>query len=216
MSDSKAAIWKWLNREGSSQQKVLECPFNPSQLSYGKSASYERDNLFQKDEPKESFKGGDAASLSLELFFDTTQETIVAKKNVHTTFVEKLIALEKYDSNQGGPPYCQFEWGVFKLGPLIVKSVNATYTLFLSNGTPVRARVTLGMESVAKELTAQNPTSGSDPRRTWVVVEGETLDWIAYQEYGSAAHWRHIAETNDLLNPRDLRPGQILKLVPLP
>jgi nucleoid-associated protein YgaU len=50
----------------------------------------------------------------------------------------------------------------------------------------------------------------------WVVVEGQTLDWIAYQEYGSAAHWRHIADTNDLDDPRQLRSGQILNLVPLP
>jgi nucleoid-associated protein YgaU len=49
-----------------------------------------------------------------------------------------------------------------------------------------------------------------------VVREGERLDWIAYQEYGRAAYWRHIAETNDLADPTDIRPGQILQLVPLP
>ncbi len=49
-----------------------------------------------------------------------------------------------------------------------------------------------------------------------MVHEGQTLDWIAYQEYGDPAYWRHIAETNDLANPKDLRPGQVLKLTPLP
>jgi nucleoid-associated protein YgaU len=48
------------------------------------------------------------------------------------------------------------------------------------------------------------------------VVEGQTLDWIAYQEYGSPAAWRHIAETNSLDDPMNLTPGQILKLTPLP
>jgi nucleoid-associated protein YgaU len=42
------------------------------------------------------------------------------------------------------------------------------------------------------------------------------LDWIAYQEYGAPAYWRHIAETNNLDDPKALYPGQILKLVPLP
>jgi nucleoid-associated protein YgaU len=48
------------------------------------------------------------------------------------------------------------------------------------------------------------------------VSEGQTLAWIAYQEYGDSGYWRHIAETNDLADPLDLRPGQVLKLVPLP
>ena len=47
-------------------------------------------------------------------------------------------------------------------------------------------------------------------------VEGERLDWIAYQEYGNPRHWRHIADVNDLANPFDLRSGQVLKLTPLP
>jgi nucleoid-associated protein YgaU len=41
------------------------------------------------------------------------------------------------------------------------------------------------------------------------------LDWIAYQEYGDAAAWRHIAEVNNLHNPLSLVPGQLLKLTPL-
>ncbi|NJM39843.1 MAG: LysM peptidoglycan-binding domain-containing protein [Anaerolineae bacterium] len=45
---------------------------------------------------------------------------------------------------------------------------------------------------------------------------GETLDYIAYQHYGDAAQWRHIAQANNLLNPKNLRPGLVLKLTPLP
>jgi nucleoid-associated protein YgaU len=36
------------------------------------------------------------------------------------------------------------------------------------------------------------------------------LDYLAYREYGSASRWREIAEANQLENPLDLRPGQIL------
>lgn len=216
MSDAKAAIWKWKDRDGNSKQKVLECPFNPAQISYGKQALYVRDPMFQKDEPKDSFVGGGAASMSVELFFDTTDESESSKKNVHKRYVQKLLDLEKFDAKLGGPPYCHFEWGEFRLGPFVVKGVQTTYTLFLPNGTPVRARAQVSFESVGKELGAQNPTSGSEPRRTWLVVEGETLDWIAFQEYGDAGQWRHIAEANDLLDARDLRPGLLLRLPPLP
>jgi len=67
-----------------------------------------------------------------------------------------------------------------------------------------------------EQKKAQNPTTRTEARKIWVVHEGQTLDWIAYQEYGDPAYWRHIAETNNLANPMDLRPGQALKLTPLP
>jgi len=49
-----------------------------------------------------------------------------------------------------------------------------------------------------------------------VVGAGETIDWIAFQEYGDPAEWRHIATTNNLLNAKDLTPGSVLKITPLP
>jgi len=88
--------------------------------------------------------------------------------------------------------------------------------MFKADGTPLRAKVNVTFLRVPEKPARQNPTSQSEPRKIWVVHEGETLDWIAYEEYGDPAYWRHIADTNDLINPKDLRPGQILKLVPLP
>ena len=48
------------------------------------------------------------------------------------------------------------------------------------------------------------------------MIEGQTLDWIAYQEYGDTSAWRHIAQVNNIQNPRNLKAGTVLKLVPLP
>jgi nucleoid-associated protein YgaU len=49
-----------------------------------------------------------------------------------------------------------------------------------------------------------------------VVKERDTLDWIAYDEYGDTAMWRFIAETNNLDNPQRLTPGQVLAIAPPP
>ena len=47
-----------------------------------------------------------------------------------------------------------------------------------------------------------------------MVKQGDTIDWIAFEEYGDSSMWRLIAETNDLDNPKVLRPGQILSIAP--
>ncbi len=111
------------------------------------------------------------------------------------------------------PPKCRFEWGTFSF-ICIVKSVNVTFTMFKPDGTPVRARAKVKMTEIEEPdlYQPQNPTTRSAPRKIWVVEEGQTLDWIAYKEFGNAAMWRYLARINNLSNPRDLRPGQVLNL----
>ena len=54
-----------------------------------------------------------------------------------------------------------------------------------------------------------------DHSKRRVVQRGDTLNRIAAEEYGSAAHWRTIAEYNRIRNPRRLQPGEELLLPPL-
>lgn len=116
--------------------------------------------------------------------------------------------------SMGAPPKCKFVWGSFSF-IAIVESVNVTFTMFLPDGTPVRARAKIKMKQIEEQAlyAPQNPTTRSTPRKTWVVQEGQRLDWIAYQEYGDPALWRYIAQVNGLDDPHDLRPGQVLDLV---
>ena len=46
------------------------------------------------------------------------------------------------------------------------------------------------------------------------VMPQDTLALIAYQEYGTPNRWRAIAEANDIEDPLDLRPGQVLAIPP--
>ena len=119
---------------------------------------------------------------------------------------------------KNAPPKVKFVWGrILSFEAYLIK-FSQTLTLFKSDGTPVRATVKVTLQQSRDEgvFPAQNPTSRSEARKMWVVNAGETLDWIAYQEYGQAAHWRHIAQANNLADPKNLRPGQVLKLTPLP
>jgi nucleoid-associated protein YgaU len=59
----------------------------------------------------------------------------------------------------------------------------------------------------------QNPTSGGPPRRSHVLVAGESLATVAYDEYGQPGLWRAIARTNGISDPLRLRPGTSL-LIP--
>jgi nucleoid-associated protein YgaU len=82
----------------------------------------------------------------------------------------------------------------------------------------VRATLNVTFQEAEKsgKYPLQNPTTGGNPGyKARIVKEGDTLDWIAHEEYGDAAMWRFIADTNNINNPKILKPGQTLSIAPL-
>ncbi len=207
---------------------AIECQFNPNQISYTKSTNWKSTPTFNKNIPVAEFGGGQADKLSMKLYFDTS---MLSGTDVRT-FLGPLINLTRLVDNgknsankRTKPPLCRFMWGTFSSQSgmsfqAYLEQISVTFSMFLPDGTPVRAEADVTFVSV-KETTdsgsmpAQNPTSRSEARKLWVVAEGETLDWIAYKEYGKPAHWRHIAQSNNLQDPMNLKTGTVLKLTPL-
>lgn len=197
-----------------SPQKSVTCQYNPTELSLNKRVSWTPNVAKDKNVPNWSFGGGEAADMTVSLLFDTTS----SGKDVRSEYTNFLLDLVKIDTKLGHPPICRFQWGTINTFKAIVQSVDLTFTMFLPDGTPVRAKAKVSLKEYEDEgiFPRQNPTSASEARKIWVVIEGETLDWIAHQEYGDAGRWRHIAAVNNLDNPKDLRAGQVLNLPPLP
>ena len=211
--------------------KVITCLFRPNQLSFSKSASWspptpeqsggdkkKKTSASQRGQnvPTVEFGGGQAASITLDLLFDTTDTG--ADVRTYTDDIVGLAMMQTSGSEPKPPPLCRFVWGKIRSFLGYASSVTVTFKMFLPDGTPVRADAKISLNQYKDDdvFKKQNPTSYSEPRKMWVVTEGERLEWIAYQEYGHPRHWRHIAATNGIMNPLDLRPGQVLKLTPLP
>jgi hypothetical protein len=202
----------------SDPSKQVVCHFNPTNFKLGKKLEWKTKTNIGGDVSELKFSGGKAHELGpIEFLFDTTD----TGEDVRDTY-RVLLDLASVDqnkkntqTNKGQPPLCRFEWGMFLSFTAVITELNQTFTMFKANGTPVRAKVAVKLLQVPEQIKPQNPTSRSESRKIWVVREGQTLDWIAYQEYGDPVYWRHIAETNNLLNPKALRPGQVLKLIPL-
>lgn len=228
----------------------LYCQFNPASITISKSANWEASGgeqggnetaYFSKNEkgqmeyhpadpgsqpklnsPYLEFKGGGAASFSLELLFDTTDQNPGSpSRDVrrYTNDLLKLTIAETDEKNEvkEGPKPVRFVWGDFELFEAVITDVEVNFIMFDPNGKPVRATANVGfLEWAEAPPSSQNPTTRTEPRKTWVVQQGQTLHDIAYAEYGHPSHWRHLADSNNLLNPLKIQPGQVLILPPLP
>lgn len=202
----------------------LTCLFNPSEYTFTKTNQWETKPLTGKNLPSPHFKGGDIMSMKFQLFFDTYVGEESAMKDVreYTNKLLKLMAInpntKKVDphAKKGRPPIVTFHWGNYWSFKGVIKSCSLKFTLFTAQGKPVRATADIELQQAEEEgmQPKQNPTSGGEQvRASYLVQPGDTLDLIAYREYGDATKWRPLALANGLENPRALRAGQRL-LVP--
>ena len=185
-----------------------------------------------KDVAHLEYSGGAPATLKLQLLFDTYEEYREGTRVINQagddvrTYTKALWDMMKASdkktnaaTDKGEPPHVRFEWGKLWSFEAVIDSLSQKFTLFLPNGTPVRATLDVSFKQIVDEgqYPRQNPTSGGAPgERLRTIRDGETLAWIAYDEYGDSTAWRHIAIANRIEDPRRLQPGQLLIITPLP
>lgn len=225
MSISKLTIYYEQSTEGV-YTGILEALFNPSQLVYNKKVKYRKDNPLPEGETQSwmtEYDSTDQETLGINLFFDVYEEVakwklnplawlLMSKPNVFE-YTKKLADLARFVKNLHAPPVCVLKWGKIKVFTGVLTTLKQTYTMFDSDGTPLRATADCtflekAMDSDAKRYELNSP----DVDKTHVVRPGDTLDLIAAELYEDRRQWRVIADANRIDNPRRLTPGQILHI----
>ncbi len=128
-------------------------------------------------------------------------------------YTDRVRELMEIDPDLKRPPRCKLSWGEF--GTIIVgylMELEELFTLFLPDGTPVRATLTCTFEQDEPQTESKGGTKALDDDPVRIVRRGETLSSIAYQEYNDPSLWREIARANRIDNPRSVRPGQVLNI----
>jgi len=155
----------------------------------------------------------------MELFYDTYE--MKEDVRLYTGKLSQLLVVTTNNNNKGAqPPTLQLSWG--KANPdlgfpfkCVLESLKQQFTLFDTDGTPVRAKVSVAFKEyeLPKEEQQKAPRRGSYPEQTYTVREGETLSSIAAGLWNDPLKWRLLADANRIRNPRILKAGQSL-LVP--
>lgn len=204
----------------------VPCLFNPKELTVQKSNQFEEVEVPGLPSPIYRFVKGNARTITLNLFFDTFEEGIDVRTytdqitgwdpgSMYSRLPEEKKGLMDVDSELHAPPVCLFIWGSF-IFQCIIESVTKKFTLFLPEGIPVRATLTVALkESREGEILSREiDVHSADLTKKWKVTQGDSLWSIAAVEYRDPSEWRLIADANEINNPRILEPGQQL-LIPV-
>jgi len=196
----------------------LKFKYNPEQFSLSKRTSWTNDGFsLESDWQEPTYNSTSPASLQLDIFLDAFEELTGDVSGD----VNKLIDWTKPRSMLIGPPHpplLEFMWGMTNVLPglrFYLESVDANYTLFRVDGTPIRATCKLSLVEATNPAARQNPTSGgASGMESHLLLEGETLHSVAWDAYGDPGLWRAIAGFNDIDDPMRVAPGTLVLIPP--
>jgi LysM repeat protein len=197
--------------------------FNPEKYTASRSVQFDEIAIPGLHAPVVQFIRGQSERITLELFFDTTDQGTVDPVTDVRTLTSQVYSLMSVLSDTHAPPRLILTWGeggkLFNAGNTIspwcvLESASQEFTLFSPSGVPLRAKINCTFRdawTIDQQLT-QTPRESSDRTKVAQVVQGQTLSAIAWQQYNDASQWRPIADANNLDNPRLLTPGQVLTI----
>lgn len=177
------------------KSKALVFQFNPGQIRFNKTTTWNSNSGAaanggaggagnrtpepKRNVPTSEFQGGNAQTLSMDLLFDTTDTGEDVRK-----YTDLLVSLTLIDTRiktqPARPALVKFVWGEFSTERPVgkatrnitsftayVQNANINFTLFLQDGTPVRAetQVTFTAQTDNGVLPFQTPPRAPNPAR---------------------------------------------------
>ncbi len=125
--------------------------FNPKELSIDKAVPWQKHKTSESDAPTLEFTASDPKTMGVELLFDTYEQRTNVQDEIAK--LDKLCKIINKDDKKR-PPMVTWTWGdkmpTFKG---VVESLGVKYTMFLNNGTPCRATVTLKLKEASKVMS---------------------------------------------------------------
>lgn len=197
--------------KGKNEGKEIPVLFNPTEYTLDKSNEFANINIPGLDSPLLQFTRGGLQTLTMDLFFDTYE-----KDEDVRNYTKKVIDLMEIDEKLHAPPVCKFIWGGGIEFICVISKISKKFTMFNSNGIPVRATLSVTFNEYKTETSVKERSLESrDRTKHYTLKQGDSLWLIAAKEYGEPTMWRAIAEANKIDNPRMLESGKAVIIPPL-
>ncbi len=212
----KLRIKAFKDPEYSEESGEFEVMYNPQEYSINYQIESDAAQGIGSSGSGPDFKKIKPENLSLDFVFDGTGVTTGKKVDVEKKVEEFLDVAYQFKGDKHRPRYLKILWGTLIFNCVLKKS-SVKYTLFESDGTPLRAKINATFEGFVedKKRAAEEDKSSPDLTHYREVNDGDTLPLMCYRIYGNSKYYQQVARVNDLQNFRKLETGTILYFPPL-
>ncbi len=194
---------------------IYKLRVNPETYSCQYKADYEVEAGVDAAGATVRYGGLEPRSLSFDFYLDGTG-VVPEIQSVETEIDEFRKLAYSYNGSIHSPNYLKIVWGalVFK-GRL--QNLDIEYLLFNPNGAPLRAKLKVNFIECLSAEEITNTASRSSPDLTHIVTvtDGDTLPSMCHRIYGNSKPYLRVAQHNNLLDFRNLKPGMQIYFPPL-
>ncbi|MDQ2085379.1 hypothetical protein RBH29_02860 [Herbivorax sp. ANBcel31] len=207
--------------EKDNETKEIEVHFNPSEYTISAGNEIGFTPITGTNENVAQFNAGNVRQLDMDLHFDTYKKYILESKENKDAKCEdvrektdKITDLLNVEPTTHRPPLCHFVWGSLNFAGYL-ESADQNFTMFMSDGKPVRAKLKVVFKEVTVEESSnskEKPLESPDRTKQRILKGSDQLWTLSNEEYDDPAMWRVIANENKILNPRKVKSGMVFKL----
>jgi hypothetical protein len=200
-----------------SSRPEFQALINPAGYEHGLNIRYTKNQALGQAGTEAKYNVTQAEKLTLKaLTLDGTGAVPGAFVPVKTQVEQLRSAVYAYVGTTHEAPIVQLVWGALIFYGR-VESLKFDYTLFMPNGDPLRAKVTLNLvEYISQqEIIKESKQSSPDLTHLIVVRAGDTLPLLCERIYRNPHYYLEVARINGLTAFRQLVPGTSLRFPPL-
>jgi len=204
------------------EKLTFTTPINPE--TFSRTNHIELDISRGHGQPGTSAKYNSTApeELKIEFVLDGTRtmegyvETL-KNKEVSEQIKAFTDCVYKYEGKIHRPRFLIVHWGSEIRFPGVLSHMDINYSLFSPNGNPLRAKISATFVRYESEpaIAAAARMSSPDLTHYRITKEGDRLDLMVFNIYSDPGLFLQVARANNLISPRNIKPGKELYFPPL-
>ncbi len=215
----KLTVYAYSNKELTDNTGNFVLPLNPEQYAQTFKVEYDAQPAEGAQGAEPRFKSSAPEELDLDFVFDSTNTAYGYGRDgqsVPAQIDEFKQIVYNLEGSIHQPRYLKLVWKDFVFD-CILTELQVTYTLFDSEGTPIRAKLSCGFLNYKETERRVREEGKSSPDLTHVrtVEDAQNLPLLTHEIYGVPKHYMEIALANDLTAFRTLTTGTTLVFPPL-
>lgn len=190
---------------------------NPDTIKWQRSIEYNEQQPPNTSAPSQKYKSTPVEKLNFDIVIDCTG--IVDSKRVDMN--QEISSLESkiytYNGKIHRPNFVKVQWGKSLVFKGVLKSMDTSYALFRPDGSPLRAKLSLGFSEYISPQSVEELETKKSPDITHLisVVEGNTLPQLCEQTWNNDSYYIQVTQYNQLNKFRNLKGGQKLIFPPI-
>lgn len=190
---------------------------NPDTVKLQRSIEYNEQQAPATSSASQKYKSTPSDKLNFDIVIDCTG--IVDAQR--TTMSDEITALETiiytYNGTIHRPNFVKIQWGSSLTFKGVLTSFDISYTLFKSDGSPLRAKISLAFSQYVSAKTETKITAPQSPDLSHIVnvTEGKTLPQLCLQVWNDESLYIPVAKFNKLNKFRDISRIRSLVFPPI-